>query len=237
MKITNASGSVVFEIDKATGAILTENGVPYDPGGGGPHTHPISDVTDLQASLDAKQASSEKGQANGYASLGADGLVPSAQLPAAGSGNTVLRKTADQAITSAGWVSVTGLSFSMLASEVYMVRGYVLYQTSTTAMGVLFGFIGPASQTKMRIRTRKEITAAGTAGTDKFSEVVATAYDTANPNSTAEPSQAADLLFEFEGVFVNGANAGTFAVRFNKENVAGTATVMAQSYMEYRKIN
>ena len=68
------------------------------------HTHPISDVTGLQAALDgkaatshthaqaditglvaaltAKQATSEKGQANGYASLDSGGKVPSAQLPA-----------------------------------------------------------------------------------------------------------------------------------------------------------
>ena len=73
--------------------------------GGGPHTHPISDVTDLQTALDGKAASavvtdhvalsdphtqyqkkSEKAQANGYASLGADGKVPSAQLPSSGAG-------------------------------------------------------------------------------------------------------------------------------------------------------
>ncbi len=55
--------------------------------GGGPHTHVEADVTGLTASLTAKQAVSEKAQANGYASLGADGKVPSAQLPAS-SGST-----------------------------------------------------------------------------------------------------------------------------------------------------
>jgi hypothetical protein len=74
---------------------------PPSGDGGGPHTHPISDVTNLQTTLDGKAAASvvtdhvaladphtqyqnesEKAQANGYASLGADGKVPSAQLPA-----------------------------------------------------------------------------------------------------------------------------------------------------------
>jgi hypothetical protein len=69
------------------------------------HSHPISEVTNLQASLDGKAASavvtdhvaladphtqyqkeSEKGAANGYAGLGADGKVPSAQLPASQGG-------------------------------------------------------------------------------------------------------------------------------------------------------
>ncbi|RWD71651.1 hypothetical protein [Mesorhizobium sp.] len=47
------------------------------------HSHVIADTTGLQAALDAKQDESEKGNANGYASLGADGKVPAAQLPAA----------------------------------------------------------------------------------------------------------------------------------------------------------
>ncbi|TJV70718.1 MAG: hypothetical protein E5X76_18145 [Mesorhizobium sp.] len=47
------------------------------------HGHVIADTTGLQAALDSKQDESEKGNANGYASLGADGKVPAAQLPAA----------------------------------------------------------------------------------------------------------------------------------------------------------
>ncbi len=45
------------------------------------HSHAISDVTGLQASLDAKESTANKGAANGYAELGADGKVPSGQLP------------------------------------------------------------------------------------------------------------------------------------------------------------
>ena len=98
-------GVCLFKVNPTTGAIETVQGEPYSPGGGGPHTHTIANVTDLQTTLDgkaasshahteanvtgltaalaAKQATSEKAQANGYASLGADGKVPSAQLPAA----------------------------------------------------------------------------------------------------------------------------------------------------------
>ncbi|RWA87918.1 MAG: hypothetical protein E5V95_13640 [Mesorhizobium sp.] len=47
------------------------------------HSHVISETTGLQAALDAKQDESEKGNANGYASLGPDGKVPAAQLPSA----------------------------------------------------------------------------------------------------------------------------------------------------------
>ncbi len=41
----------------------------------------ISDIASLQATLDAKIASTEKGIANGIATLGSDGKVPTAQLP------------------------------------------------------------------------------------------------------------------------------------------------------------
>ena len=51
------------------------------------HSHPISDVTNLQTALDGKQASgnyeltSNKNAANGYAGLGADGKISLNQLP------------------------------------------------------------------------------------------------------------------------------------------------------------
>lgn len=47
----------------------------YDP----PNALQLSAVVGLQAALDAKQATSAKGSANGYASLGSDGFVPTAQ--------------------------------------------------------------------------------------------------------------------------------------------------------------
>jgi hypothetical protein len=46
------------------------------------HSHAIADTTGLTAALAAKQASAEKGAANGYAALDATGKVPAAQLPA-----------------------------------------------------------------------------------------------------------------------------------------------------------
>lgn len=64
------------------------------------HSHAQSDVTDLATALAGKsdtghthstyQATSEKAQANGYASLGTDGKVPAAQLPASSGGGFAL---------------------------------------------------------------------------------------------------------------------------------------------------
>lgn len=47
------------------------------------HDHVIANITGLAAALAARQELAQKGEANGYASLGADGKVPSAQLPSA----------------------------------------------------------------------------------------------------------------------------------------------------------
>ena len=52
------------------------------------HSHPTSEITGLDTALTAKQETSEKGQANGYAELDSSGKVPSSQLPTA-SGGTV----------------------------------------------------------------------------------------------------------------------------------------------------
>ncbi|MCV0352559.1 MAG: pyocin knob domain-containing protein [Nitratireductor sp.] len=54
-------------------ALKSENG----------HGHVVSDVTGLAAALAAKQDAEQKGLANGFASLGADGKVPAGQLPSA----------------------------------------------------------------------------------------------------------------------------------------------------------
>lgn len=54
-------------------ALKSENG----------HGHVISDITGLAAALAAKQDADQKGLANGFASLGSDGKVPTSQLPAA----------------------------------------------------------------------------------------------------------------------------------------------------------
>jgi hypothetical protein len=101
--------------------------------GGGPHTHPESDVVNLVTDLAGKadtghthsayQALSEKAQVNGYASLGSDGKVPSAQLPAGAPGSAVYGKTvldfgafpgtSDASIAVTGQSGITAASIVM----------------------------------------------------------------------------------------------------------------------------
>ena len=155
-----------------------------------------------------------------------------------GSGDTILYKAADQSISAAGWVDISDLTFAVAASKAYHIDALVVFRTSTTAMGAWFGFNGPASPSLASILFEKEITAVATAGTDKMTCLVGTAYDTGYPTqSTSEVAQNTNLMLRIRGVFVNGGNAGTFALRLNKENVAGTGTVMTGSFLKYRVMN
>lgn len=87
-------GTPHIEVDPVTQQVSIVLAGPQGPqgetGGGvggagawGDITGTLADQTDLQAALDAKQATSQKGQANGYAELDASGLVPIGQIPGA----------------------------------------------------------------------------------------------------------------------------------------------------------
>lgn len=65
-------------LDGVTSAIQTQ----IDSKAAAVHTHVISDVTGLQTALDNKVDDSEKGAANGVATLGADGKLTASQVPA-----------------------------------------------------------------------------------------------------------------------------------------------------------
>lgn len=96
--IVNADISATAAIDQSKIANLTAD---LASKASSAHTHPISEVTNLQASLDAKVDDSEKGAANGVATLDGTGKVPSSQLPAATS-------PADATTTSKGIVQLAG---------------------------------------------------------------------------------------------------------------------------------
>jgi len=93
--LLQAGDNIVLTYDDPTGALtisstasgdgssdwadITNKPSTFPPS---PHAHPISEVTNLQAALDSKQALAEKGQASGYAPLDASSKVPASHLPA-----------------------------------------------------------------------------------------------------------------------------------------------------------
>lgn len=82
------------------------------------------------------EVTSMKGQANGYASLGADGKVPSAQLPVSGSDPWTYLKVegADFSTTSNAAQDITGLGFTPVANTQYEFHGMLFLRTATTTV-------------------------------------------------------------------------------------------------------
>ncbi len=78
-------------------------------------TLPISNVTGLQAALDAKQAASARGVANGYAPLDSTGKVPAVNLPAASGGGGSTPATIDD---------VSGLQVALNDKQNLSDRGF-----------------------------------------------------------------------------------------------------------------
>lgn len=230
--------------------------------GGGPHVHPTSEVTGLDtalaakaalshshttgnvtgldAALTAKQETSAKGQANGYASLGAGATVPVAQLgtgtasastflrgdqswatPAGGGGGPVtVRLTADRATTLTAYQDATGLSFAVTAGQFYSFYFWVMFQTAATTTGLNLSLNAPANNflvfnvdtpTSATARTLSNRRAVNTGAT-------ATAIDAANANTLAV----------IRGT-INPTASGTLIVRFASEIAGSNVTVKAGS--------
>lgn len=101
-ELPTASADTKGGIKVGAGLEITQNGVLNATGGGtadsvdwdnvqnkpevftpDDHTHAQADVTGLSDALSTKVASSEKGAANGVATLDANGMIPTSQIPGA----------------------------------------------------------------------------------------------------------------------------------------------------------
>jgi hypothetical protein len=142
------------------------------------------------------------------------------------SGWTTVSKAADQTKTSdTTLANDTALSFSMLASTNYRIRGLVWFDTQD-APDFKYAFSGPSSPTLVR----GEVVSCIAGGTPAFATVV-----TSLPGSTAltgAGNNGGYLRFEF--AFQNGTTAGTFAFQWAQNTSdAGGTRVRAGSYLEY----
>ena len=151
-------------------------------------------------------------------------------------GDSIALATSDTSISAAGFVNIAGCTFAVTAGKTYHFEGFVVFQSSATAMGVLFGVSGPASPTLLAAVSRKQVTVGGTPSASMFMEAILVVYDTALPASTAEPAANTNQVWQVRGVIKPSAS-GTFALRMSKENVVGTATAKAGSHLKYRQMD
>jgi hypothetical protein len=141
----------------------------------------------------------------------------------------------DLPFTAQAFNDITGLSFAVAANGIYRFRAVVYFQTSVTTTAAQLGINGP-TLTKLTMRSSKQIGVGATESTDMFQDAIITAYNTADPASTAEPSQTTDLVYNLEGIIQCSA-AGTVILRMAKDVAAGTITVKAGSHIEFQRVD
>jgi hypothetical protein len=202
------------------------------------HSHAQSDVTGLVTALSAKQETSQKGAANGYASLGADGKVPSAQLPAAGSDPwTYVRVTSDHSTTAtaAGDVLVApggaALGFTPAANSRYEVEGTLMIRTATATVNPRVGLawstglsdgvatIDTAQTATSQLTTRGNIAASLLAAVGGI------------PNTTQSWPVAVMAT-----VIAGASPSGLTRIQLASETSGTAVRVMAGSWIKYRII-
>lgn len=195
------------------------------------HVHAQADVSGLSVDLAARQATSEKGASNGYASLGVDGKVPAAQLPSAGSGWTLILKPSDTVRVNNTLQADPDLQCAVAASGKYAVRGRVHFDTGATA-DFKWRHAGPSSPALVRIRRCWMLPGttalAGIAVDQAFS-----AADLALIGSGTNGG-----WIDFDGIIVAGASNGTFSVNWAQNTTtAGQNTIVrAGSWLEWRQV-
>lgn len=194
------------------------------------HSHAIADVTNLQTSLNGKQDTSAKGQANGYAGLGADGKVPSAQLPVSGSDPwTIVKLTSEFSTTLATAQDVPGLSFTPVAGTWYIVEAFLLVRTATATVNPRLGLAWPTGLTD------------GGAMLDQGQSATADILARGNPNAPllvavgGIPNTTQSWPAYLSGVALAGATpAGNVRVQVASETAGTAVRVMPGSYLRYR---
>lgn len=213
------------------------------------HTHPLSDVSGHNkaahdslgidaATLDgldstAFQTRTEKGQANGYASLGADGKVPSGQLPASGGADPFtakLRQTADVTNATVTLANLTGLSFAFEANSFYCIEFYLLCTSAAATTGYSFALDVSVAVTNVALTFNHQLANAGTlTGGQSIADATRTGL------SSGVPTAGALTPVFGGGLLMSGASAGTAQLQFAPE-VAASATCKLGSVMRVMKV-
>lgn len=147
-------------------------------------------------------------------------------------GEETLVTTADVANSTTTFADITGLSFAVVANKTYIFEAWLIFQSSTSTVGIKVAGNGPASPTAFVLNAHIPINITLYASD---SMLASRAYDTGTPSVSVDTINA-NLLCEVRGILRNGASAGTFALRFAAE-AAGTVTIKAGSVLRYKQVD
>lgn len=133
----------------------------------------------------------------------------------------------DVANSTTTLANANGLSFAADANSTYIIEGFIVWNSSGTAVGIKVSATGPASPA---IMSGHFITDAANGTPDSSS------FNADNVTVTTSASAfTAGNLGMLHAVLKTNANSGTFQVRFAAETT-GTITIKAGSCLRYRKV-
>lgn len=139
--------------------------------------------------------------------------------------NTV-RVTADRQNATTAYTDVTDLTWAVVANTNYEYECSMIVDVAAAATGAQFSVNGPAAFTQL-VATFD--VSSSTTAVSKYSHV---AYNSATNVPTASQGPIR-TIYKASGNFVNGNNAGTFAIRFRSENT-NAVNVRQGSWCQYR---
>jgi hypothetical protein len=146
-------------------------------------------------------------------------------ITASGSGSSpkYVRLSADQTSTSTSLADVTGLSVSIESNKVYTLRACIRYKASTATEALGLSLNGPASPTSVEFMVQNGLISS----LSRYEHV--STYETVVIGASGSATSIASFM---DALIVNGANAGTLAVRFKAETGgANSVTVEAGSWL------
>lgn len=144
---------------------------------------------------------------------------------------TLITLTADDVnnnATANTYEDVIGLTWSVAANTNYRFQCYITYDAAAKTTGSRWSVNGPASPTRLSYLT--SIVTSLTQGTGAVTSITASGYNNGTV-LTATPATTNNFV-KLEGAFLNGANAGTFAIRFASEIANSAITAKAGSTCE-----
>lgn len=252
--------------------------MPYypPPGGGGVTDHGAltgltdddhilyaldSDLTTHAGAADPHtgyQKESEKGQANGYASLGAGGLVPIAQLatgtpdgtkfirddgtlvaPSGGGVPTTIatvgglqffRQTADLTNATTTPQNCAGLVFTFVANGVYIIDLYLMATSAAATTGYGWAFDVSVAVNYVGCTWEHQLATTGTlSGGDQIADAASRGL------SSGVPAVTVTNMVMGKGILRAGANGGTAQLQFRPE-VAASATAKLDSVIRVQRV-
>jgi len=202
-------------------------------GGGGPHTHPESDIVNLVADLIAL-SDAIAGKAplvHGHAQADVTGLVAALAATEPAWTYAQVNGGADFTTTSAAAVDASGLAFAPAANTTYEFEGRLMIRTATATVNPRVGLAWPTGLTD------------GVARIEEAQSVTAQLFAHGNINAPllvavgGLPNTTQSWPVLVRGMLRAGATpAGQLRVQLASETAGTTVRIVARSHLKFRAL-